>query len=64
MDSNSFTNTFRTNLTDQQINQLTKKDKYNYYLSQVNPNLIEEWKKYKRIFKITQIFNPIPFRIY
>lgn len=33
-------------LSDEEINQLSKKDKYNYLVSQVDPDLIEKWKLY------------------
>lgn len=33
------------NLTNEQINQLSKKDKYNYYISQVDPKLLDSWRE-------------------
>lgn len=45
MDSNTQKNNNKVKLTPEEVNELTKKDKYNYYISQVDPNLLEEWKK-------------------
>jgi len=49
MDSNSNTcDTEQTKLTNEEINSLSKKDKFEYYMSQVDQNLIADWKKLKK----------------
>jgi hypothetical protein len=45
MDSNT-----NKKLTNEEINQLTKSDKYNYYVSQVDPKLLESWRVYFKIY--------------
>jgi len=45
MDSNKLDNFNKPKFAPEEINLLTKKDKYNYYLSQVDQNLLEDWKK-------------------
>lgn len=45
MDSNKSDASKNLKLTNEEINELTKKDKFQYYMSQVDSNLIEKWKK-------------------